>query len=91
MSYEDGTVYVLRDGGTDGDGWVSPRPADEVITDAIVEATDLQVDDLDDLETYVDTEVLRAVVVDGQEETVTFAVEGHDVTIDRDGAVEVGG
>jgi len=91
MSYEEGTVYVLRDGGTDGDGWVSPRPAVEVITDAVVEATDLDVDDIDDLEGYVDSDALRTVVVDGEEESLTFAVEGHDVTIDRDGVVEVDG
>ncbi|MBV0903748.1 HalOD1 output domain-containing protein [Haloarcula salina] len=89
MSYEDGTVYVLRDGGTDGDGWVSPRPATEVITDAVVEATDLHVDDIDKLDSYIDTDTLRAVVVDGDEESLTFAVEGHDVTIGRNGAVEV--
>lgn len=91
MSDEEGTVYVLRDGDPDDGGWVSPEPATEVITEAVVEVTDLSVDDIDDFETYVDSDALRAVVVDGEKQSLTFAVEGHDVTIDRDGTVEVDG
>lgn len=90
MSSEEGTVYMIRDRGGDGsDEWVSPEPASDVITDALVESTDLETDDIDALETYVDSESLRAVIVDETEESVTFTVEGHDVTVTTDGAVEV--
>jgi len=90
MSSNEGTVYLLRNRATEGsDGWVSPEPASDVITDAVIEATDLAADDIDALDTYVDSESLRAVVTDGTTESLTFAVEGHDVTITTDGEVSV--
>lgn len=90
MSSEEGTVYMIRDRGVDGsDEWVSPEPAGDVITDAVIEGTNLDAGDIDDLDAYVDRESLRAVIVDETEDSVTFPVEGHDVTVSSDGAVEV--
>ena len=92
MSSNKGTVYMLRNRATEGsDDWVSPEPADEVIADAVIEATDLDADDIDSLDTYVDSESLRAVVGERTTESLTFAVEGHDVTITADGDISVDG
>jgi hypothetical protein len=92
MSSNEGTVYLLRNRATEGsDGWVSPEPASDVIADAVVEATELDVADIDAIETYVDSESLRAVVAEGTTESLTFTVEGHDVTITADGDVAVDG
>lgn len=91
MSSDDGTVYMMRGSPDDGeaDEWVSPEPADEVITDAIVAATELTADEVGEIERYVDAADLRAVVGDGEEATVTFTVEGHEVTVTADGDVEI--
>ncbi|MDT3433549.1 HalOD1 output domain-containing protein [Haloarcula sp. 1CSR25-25] len=92
MSSNEGTVYMLRNRTVEGsDGWVSPEPASDVIVDAVIEATDLAADDIDALDTYVDSESLRAVVARGTTESLTFAVEGYDVTITADGEVAVDG
>ncbi|MDS0219793.1 hypothetical protein NDI54_00305 [Haloarcula sp. S1AR25-5A] len=92
MSYNEGTVYLLRNRAMEGsDDWVSPEPASDVIADAVIEATELSADDIDTLDTYVDSESLRAVVEEGTTESLTFAVEGHDVTITADGEVAVDG
>ncbi|WP_336336669.1 HalOD1 output domain-containing protein [Haloarcula brevis] len=92
MSSNDGTVYLLRNRTAErSDGWVSPEPAGDVIADAVVGATDLDAADIDAIETYVDGESLRAVVTEGTTESLTFAVEGHDVTITADGDVAVDG
>lgn len=92
MSSNEGTVYMLRNRAMEGsDDWVSPEPASDVITEAIIEATDLSAGDIDALETYVDSESLRAVVAEGTTESLTFAVEGRDVTITADGDVSVDG
>ncbi|AEM58229.1 hypothetical protein HISP_13445 [Haloarcula hispanica N601] len=90
MSSNEGTVYMLRNRATEGsDDWVSPEPAGDVIADAVIEATDLDADDIDGLDTYVDIESLRAVVTERTTESLTFGVEGHDVTITADGEVSV--
>jgi len=86
MGSDDGTVYMIR-GGTE-DEWVSPTPARDVIVEAVVDATALAADDIDDLDTYVDVDDLAA-VLDGTEEMLTFPVEGHDVTVTSDGDVHV--
>jgi hypothetical protein len=92
MSSNEGTVYMLRNRATEGsDDWVSPEPAEDVITDAVLEATDLDADDIDELDTYVNSESLRAVVGERTTESLTFTVEGHDVTITADGEVSVDG
>jgi hypothetical protein len=92
MSSNEGTVYMLRNRAMEeSDDWVSPEPASDVISKAIIEATDLSAGDIDALETYVDSESLRAVVAEGTTESLTFAVEGRDVTITADGDVSVDG
>ncbi|MFC6975210.1 hypothetical protein ACFQL1_11985 [Halomicroarcula sp. GCM10025709] len=65
-----------------------PGPADEVITDAVLAATDLTVEEIGDIDGYVDETALRRVVSDGGEPE-TFAVEGHTVTVSADGLVDV--
>ncbi|WP_324756193.1 HalOD1 output domain-containing protein [Haloarcula montana] len=85
MSTDNGTVYLLQD--DDDDGWETPVPADEVITNAVLAATDLTVEEVGDIEQYVDEETLRGVVNDGEPET--FTVEGHTVTVSADGRVDV--
>ena len=86
MNSEHGTVYMIR--GRD-DEWVSPEPAERVISDTVADATGLAADEIDSIDAYVDTERLRAVVGDGDDETVSFEVEGHEVTVTADGTVTV--
>ena len=86
MGSDDGTVYMIR--GETADEWVSPAPAEEVILESVVEAGEVSADDIDDLATYVDTDELAA-VVNGGDESLTFAIEGHDVTVTGDGDVSV--
>ncbi|GCF14168.1 hypothetical protein Harman_21030 [Haloarcula mannanilytica] len=78
---------MIRDQGSDD--WVSPEPASDVIIDSVLEATDLSADNIASLDTYVDSEALREVVVEGGAESVTFTIEGHDVTVTADSAVSV--
>ena len=87
MQSDTGTVYLIQ-GGED-DEWLSPKPATAVITDALFERTGLSSDDIDHIDAYVDPETLRAVVGDGERETVTFDIEGHEVTVSDDGDVLV--
>lgn len=92
MGSDEQTVYILKDSadsGADADNWISPEPADEVITEHILEATDLSSDDVDDIESYVDFEELRAVVGEGDESELSFTVEGHTVTVSADGSIVV--
>ena len=87
MKSENGTVYMIR--GHDDDEWVSPEPAEAVISDALFDATDLTADDIDYVGSYVDAAKLRAVLGDGDAEILTFDVEGHEVTVTADGDVTV--
>ncbi|MBX0322842.1 hypothetical protein EGH21_07335 [Halomicroarcula sp. F13] len=91
MKSDDGTVYMIRGGaaGEGSDEWVSPEPAADVIVDAVVAATDLDRDDVDAIESYVDAADLRAVVGDGDRERISFEVAGHEVTVTADGDVTV--
>ncbi|MBV0924267.1 hypothetical protein KTS45_08640 [Halomicroarcula limicola] len=91
MNSDEGTVYMIRGraAAEGGDEWVSPEPAADVITDAVVAATDRTADEIDAIEAYVDADELRAVLGDGDSETITFDVEGHDVTVTADGEVTV--
>ena len=66
MGSDDSTVYMIRGGSEDE--WVSPAPARDVIVEAVVEASDLAADDVDELGTYVDVDDLAA-VVDGTHHT----------------------
>jgi hypothetical protein len=86
MDTDDDEPYVLRQA---DDHWVSPVPVSRAVTDALADATALSTDDVDDLDSYVDPAALRT-VLDGEGESVTFAVEGHQVTVHGDGAVTVG-
>lgn len=85
-------LYVLSPGGDEDESgeWVSPRPVDDVVVEALTTETDLSSDDLEDLEAYVDRDALAA-HLDGEpaDEPLTFAVEGHEVSVAPDGAVEV--
>ncbi len=86
MSFEDGEVYIMREG-EEGE-WVSPTPAQEAIEAAIVESTDLETDDIDDLDEYVDSEALRG-VLDGDDDELSFDVEDVTVTVDADSEIDV--
>ena len=86
MKSDYGTVYMIR--GHD-DEWVSPEPAEAVITEALFDATDLTDEDIDYIGEYVDAAKLRAVVGDGEDDAVTFDVEGNEVTVTADGDVTV--
>jgi len=86
MKSESGTVYMIR--GSD-DEWVSPEPAERVISETVSEVTGIAAGDLDSIDAYVDTERLRAVVGDGDSERLSSEIEGHDVTVTADGTVTV--
>ena len=70
------------------EGWVSPTPVSTAVVEAVTGATALDADDLDDLDSYVDRSDLRDVVSSG-DGSLTFAVEGHDVTVSADGSIRV--
>lgn len=86
------TLYVFCSGdgnGGEGDEWLQPRPIERAVVDLVTGATGLTDDDLDDLDAYVDrSEVAR--VLDGDAGgSLTFAVEGHAVTVASDGTIDV--
>jgi hypothetical protein len=86
MSSEDGEMYIMSPSGDED--WVSPTPAGAAVAEAVSEATDVSAEEIDDIEAYVDPADLRA-VLDGDDENVTFDVEGHDVTVTADGDIDV--
>ena len=86
MNSEDAAVYIMSS--SEDEEWVSPTPARTAITDAVTDATELSEDEIGDLETYVERATLRA-VLDGEDEDVTFDVEGHNVTVTTDGDIDV--
>jgi len=93
MGAENGEVYILRpDEGTDTDddegAWMTPQPASEVIIEEIVDEVEGDSSDFDSLDEYVDRGDLAA-VFDGDEESITFEVEGHDVTVTETGEITV--
>jgi hypothetical protein len=73
-------VYLLR---RDGE-WERPTPAGQAVADA----TDLDRGELDELDSYVDPADLRALVAAG-DGTLTFTVEGREVTVDGAGDIRV--
>ncbi|MFC7141401.1 HalOD1 output domain-containing protein [Halosimplex aquaticum] len=87
-----GELYVLApgEGEAESDGWVSPRPITEAVGAAVADATDLAADDVDDADAYVDIDRVET-LLDGEDDddSLTFTVEGHDVTIDGGGHVSV--
>ena len=83
----DGDLYVLSE---DDEGeWVTPRPVETVVVDLVTGATELSEDDLNDLKTYVDRDDLAAHLDGDSAESLTFAVEGHDIVVDPDGTVDI--
>lgn len=87
MSSETGGVYLMQD---DDDGeWVRPIPAGVAVSDALGERTDLDADEVDTLDAYVDLDDLRALLGDERSEPLTFSVEGHEVSIDADGEITI--
>ncbi|QLH75856.1 hypothetical protein HZS55_00425 [Halosimplex rubrum] len=85
-------LYVLApgEGEDESDGWVSPRPIDEAVRAAVADATDLEPDEIDDAESYVDLDEIATLLDgDGEDESLTFAVEDHEVAIDGGGHVTV--
>jgi len=86
MSSEEGEVYIMREG-EEGE-WVNPTPASVAILEAVVDATDLDEDDLDGFEGAVDWDELRA-VLESEDDAVTFDVEDAEVTVSADGSIEV--
>lgn len=79
------SVYIIRDA---GDEWVNPTPADEAIVDAVTAATDLSPDDVDDVEAYVDPAEFRT-LFEGDSTSLTFTVEGYEITVDSTGDIDV--
>lgn len=88
MRTEDGTLYMIPRAAAEEDDWAAPAPAGDVIRDAVVAAGDLTAEDVGDLSSYVDVSALRG-VVDGDDDEIAFSVEGHEVVVSGDGAVDV--
>lgn len=83
-------VYIIRDRDQDADGgWVAPEPAEDVIVEEVLAATDLERETVEPLTDYVDLETLTTLLSGEGEDDVTFVVEDYAVTVDSDGAVEV--
>ena len=87
-------LYVLSAGTTadDDESWVRPRPIATALTEVIVGETDLEKDDLDDIDEYVDRDDVATLLEEGAadgSDTVTFTVEDHEVTVDSSGHVDV--
>lgn len=87
MGSKEHEVYIMQD--TDGDEWVSPTPARDVIIAHVTDETDLEDGDLDDLDSYVDIGDLERVLNDTNDDSLEFTVEGHEVTVTSKGDVEV--
>jgi len=85
-------LYVLAPGEGEGDteGWVSPQPIEEGVTAAVTAETDLGADDLDDVSEYVELDDIEALLAgEGDDESLSFTVEGHDVVVEASGHVRV--
>ncbi|WP_136688734.1 HalOD1 output domain-containing protein [Halorhabdus amylolytica] len=85
-------LYVIPDeaeeGGT-GEVWIQPRSVDEIVIDAILEATEYDAADLDPLGEYVDYDSLGSLFDDADLETLSFEVDTYEVTVHQSGAVDV--
>ena len=87
MSSENGDVYIMQD--EDDEEWVSPTPARDAVVDALTEATDVEADAVEALDAYLDPADLRALLAGERADPLTFTVEGHEVTIDGEGEIQV--
>lgn len=85
MSSDEGEIYLMREDGDEG--WVSPTPAGTAIVEAVASSTDLTADDIEAVDEYVDLADLRTAIE--EDESLTFVVEGHEVTIDPSGGIDV--
>jgi hypothetical protein len=68
---------------------VSPTPAHDAVVAAITEATDVEAEAVEELDAYLDPADLESLLDGDRSEPLTFTVEGHEVTIDGDGEIEV--
>jgi hypothetical protein len=94
MGADEGDVYMLRpdeDVTDDDETWVSPEPASEVILEEVAAAVDADPDDFEALDAYVDLEDLAELFAEetDEDESLTFELEGHEVTVSRNGDVDV--
>jgi len=80
-------VYIMQD--DDEAEWVTPTPAGVALAEAVTASTDVDEESIDDIDAYLDRESLRALLDGERTEPLTFTVEGHDVTIDADGDIDV--
>jgi hypothetical protein len=87
MSSENGEVYIMQD--DEDEEWVSPTPAHDAVVAAITEATDVEAEAVEELDAYLDPADLESLLDGDRSEPLTFTVEGHEVTIDGDGEIEV--
>jgi hypothetical protein len=87
MNSEEGEVYVLREG---DDEWVRPTPVEAAIVETLTGRTDLDPDDIDDLDAYVDREELSALLDGEREDDLSFEVQNHRITVDGAGNITVG-
>jgi hypothetical protein len=84
MSTEE--VYIMQD--TD-DEWVQPTPAWVAISEAMTDETELETDDLDELETYLDIDELQTVLDTDEREELSADIEGYDVTVHENGDIDI--
>ena len=87
-----GDLYVIPSSAekTDEETWIQPRSVEEIVIDAVIEATDHDASDLNPLETYVDSDALAAVFdEEGAVASVSFELEDSVVTIHSSGDVDV--
>ncbi len=84
-------LYVIPDvaeGG--GEDWIQPRSVDEIVIDAILDATEYEAGDLDPLGEYVDDDSLGSLFDDETDlETLSFEVDPYEVTVHQSGAVDI--
>ena len=79
------SIYVT----VTGERGRGPVPVGQVILDAVLAETDLDSEALDHLSAYVAADEVVAFAEADDRSSLTFAVEGHEVTLDERGAVTV--
>lgn len=80
-------LYIMRE---TEDEWVQPTPARVAIGEAVSRATDLEREELANIEEYVDLGALRQ-VLEGADDELRVHIEGYDVTIQTSGDIHVDG
>jgi len=88
METADAELYIVQDRGGGGTEWVRPTPVEQTVAEALTEATGLDAEEIDPLESYVDPGDLRA-VLRATGGTITFPVEDYEVTLHSGGRVSV--